>query len=69
MLGRVLGERYELLEKIGNGGMAEVYSAHDNLLDRLVAVKILHEAYRSDLEFIEKFTGEAKAAARLSHPK
>lgn len=68
MLGRVLGERYELVEKIGNGGMAEVYSAHDNLLDRLVAVKILHEAYRSDLEFIEKFTGEAKAAARLSHP-
>ena len=68
MLGRVLGERYELVEKIGNGGMAEVYSAHDNLLDRLVAVKILHEAYRSDLEFIEKFHSEAKAAARLSHP-
>ncbi len=68
MLGRVLGERYELAEKIGNGGMAEVYSAHDNLLDRAVAVKILHEAYRSDLEFIEKFHSEAKAAARLSHP-
>ena len=68
MLGRTLGGRYELEEKIGSGGMAEVYCAHDNSLDRPVAVKILHEAYRTDLEFIEKFTGEAKAAARLTHP-
>ena len=68
MLGRILGERYALEEKIGSGGMAEVYSAHDNLLDRPVAVKILHESYRSDVEFIEKFHSEAKAAARLSHP-
>ena len=68
MLGRVLGERYALEEKIGSGGMAEVYSAHDNLLDRPVAVKILHESYRSDVEFIEKFHSEAKAAARLTHP-
>ena len=68
MLERVLGERYELEEKIGSGGMAEVYRAHDKLLDRPVAVKILHEAYRSDAEFVEKFQREAKAAARLSHP-
>ncbi len=68
MLERVLGERYEIEEKIGSGGMAEVYRAHDKLLDRPVAVKILHEAYRSDAEFIEKFHREAKAAARLSHP-
>ena len=68
MLERVLSERYKLEEKIGSGGMAEVYCAHDNLLDRPVAVKILHEAYRSDLEFVEKFHSEAKAAARLSHP-
>ncbi len=68
MLGRILGGRYELEEKIGSGGMAEVYCAHDNSLDRPVAVKILHEAYRSDLEFIEKFHSEAKAAARLAHP-
>ena len=68
MLKRVLGERYALENKIGSGGMAEVYSAHDNLLDRPVAVKILHEAYRSDVEFIEKFHSEAKAAARLAHP-
>lgn len=48
--------------------MAEVYLAHDNLLGRSVAVKILHEAYRADLEFIERFHREARAAARLSHP-
>ena len=68
MLERILGGRYELEEKIGSGGMAEVYKAHDNSLDRTVAVKILHEAFRSDEEFIKKFQREAKAAARLSHP-
>ncbi len=68
MIERVLGERYEIQEKIGSGGMAEVYKAHDALLDRLVAVKILHEAYRADAEFIERFHREAKAAARLAHP-
>ncbi|MBR0288200.1 MAG: Stk1 family PASTA domain-containing Ser/Thr kinase, partial [Selenomonadaceae bacterium] len=55
-------------EKIGSGGMAEVYKAHDRLLARPVAIKILHEAYRSDMEFIERFHREAKSAARLSHP-
>ena len=68
MAQRVLGDRYALEEKIGSGGMAEVYLARDKLLDRQVAVKILHEAYRSDAEFIERFHREAKAAARLSHP-
>lgn len=67
MAQRILGERYALEDKIGSGGMAEVYLAHDNLLDRRVAVKILHEAYRADVEFIERFHREAKAAARLSH--
>ncbi len=67
MAQRILGERYALEEKIGSGGMAEVYLAHDKLLDRKVAVKILHEAYKADAEFIEKFHREAKAAARLSH--
>lgn len=67
MTQRVLGDRYALEEKIGSGGMAEVYLAHDNLLDRKVAVKILHEAYKSDAEFIERFHREARAAARLSH--
>ena len=68
MIQRVLGERYILEEKIGSGGMAEVYKAHDKLLDRLVAVKILHEAYKADAEFIEKFHREAKSVAGLSHP-
>lgn len=68
MAQRILGERYQTEEKIGSGGMAEVYIAHDNLLDRQVAVKILHEAYRSDVEFIERFHREAKAAAKLTHP-
>ena len=68
MIQRVLSGRYELEEKIGSGGMAEVYKAHDRLLARPVAVKILHEAYRSDIEFIERFHREAKSAARLSHP-
>lgn len=68
MIQRVLSGRYELEEKIGSGGMAEVYKAHDRLLARPVAIKILHEAYRSDVEFIERFHREAKSAARLSHP-
>ena len=67
MAERVLGERYELVELIGSGGMADVYRAHDRLLDRQVAVKILHEQFRSDTEFIGKFHKEAQAAARLSH--
>lgn len=68
MIQRVLGGRYELEEKIGSGGMAEVYKAHDRLLARPVAIKILHAEYRSDMEFIERFHREAKSAARLSHP-
>ena len=68
MIQRILGGRYELEERIGNGGMAEVYKAHDRLLSRTVAVKILHEAYKNDTEFIEKFHREAKAAAGMSHP-
>ncbi|MBR2178887.1 MAG: Stk1 family PASTA domain-containing Ser/Thr kinase [Selenomonadaceae bacterium] len=68
MIQRTLGGRYLLEESIGNGGMAEVYRAQDNLLDRTVAVKILHAAYQNDTEFIEKFHREAKAAACMSHP-
>ncbi len=68
MTERVLSGRYVLEEKIGSGGMAEVYRAHDHLLDRTVAVKILHAAYKNDVEFIERFHREAKAAAGLSHP-
>lgn len=65
---RILSGRYILEERLGSGGMAEVYRARDKLLDRVVAVKILHAAYRSDAEFVERFRSEAKSAARLSHP-
>ena len=65
---RILSGRYVLEEKIGTGGMAEVFKARDKLLDRAVAVKILHAEYRADDEFIERFHREAQAAGRLSHP-
>lgn len=64
----ILDHRYELLEHIGSGGMADVYKAHDTILDRMVAVKILHAQLANDEEFLEKFRLEAKGAARLSHP-
>lgn len=67
MAERVLSARYELLDLIGSGGMADVYRAHDQLLDRIVAVKILHVQFRNDEEFIGKFHREAQAAAKLSH--
>ena len=64
----ILDHRYELLEHIGGGGMADVYKAHDTILDRVVAVKILHAQLANDEEFLGKFQLEAKAAAKLSHP-
>ena len=64
----LLNNRYELLERIGDGGMAEVYRAHDIQLDRFVAVKILHPQFTNDESFVERFRREAKGAARLSHP-
>ncbi|MCI6284062.1 Stk1 family PASTA domain-containing Ser/Thr kinase [Selenomonas sp.] len=67
-MNRILDQRYELEELVGGGGMADVYKATDRLLQRPVAVKILHEQFQRDQEFIEKFHREAQAAARLSHP-
>ena len=67
MIQRILHQRYELQELIGGGGMADVYRARDKLLDRPVAVKILHDQFKSDSEFINKFHQEAQAAARLAH--
>lgn len=64
----LLQNRYELLEKIGDGGMATVYKARCTLLDRIVAVKILKEEYARDATLVQKFKSEAQAAARLSHP-
>lgn len=68
MIQRILARRYELQELIGGGGMADVYKAQDRLLDRAVAVKILHQQYANDGEFVEKFRQEAMAAAKLAHP-
>lgn len=67
MIGKILGSRYELLEKIGSGGMSVVYKAKCHLLNRFVAVKMLRDEYVTDQEFIDKFRKEAQAAASMSH--
>ena len=66
--GKLLGSRDEIIEKIGNGGMATVYKAKDLVLKRYVAVKILREEYTTDNEFIKRFNTEAESAASLTHP-
>mgnify|MGYP000864640426 CR=1 FL=1 len=68
MIGQILGNRYELIEKIGGGGMALVYKARCKLLNRFVAVKVLRPDFTNDEEFIKRFKIEAQAAASLSHP-
>jgi eukaryotic-like serine/threonine-protein kinase len=65
---RMLGGRYRLVHEVARGGMATVWRAEDTLLDRLVAVKLLHPQFAADPEFVERFRREARAAARLSHP-
>ena len=66
--GAVLNNRYQLLERIGTGGMADVFRARDLMLERTVAIKILHETYSNDNAFQDRFRQEARAAANLSHP-
>ena len=66
--GKTYGGRYEVIEKVGQGGMAEVYRARDDLLGREVAVKVLAERLSTDSSFVERFRREAQAAANLSHP-
>lgn len=68
MSSRILAGRYELLEKIGDGGMAVVYKARCRLLNRFVAVKILKPEFTKDLKFIENFRRESQSAASLTHP-
>src|SRR5919201_6500579 len=68
MVGEVLAGRYELEELVGTGGMSSVYRAHDRLLDRKVALKILHEHYGTDDTYVARFRHEARAVAALSHP-
>lgn len=65
--GKILGNRYEIIKNIGNGGMATVYKAIDKILKRNVAIKILRDEFTTDEEFIKRFEGEAQSAARLTH--
>jgi eukaryotic-like serine/threonine-protein kinase len=64
----LIAERYELVELVGTGGMSSVYKAHDRLLERNVALKVLHPHYGDDDEYVERFRREARAVAQLSHP-
>ncbi|HJD41623.1 MAG TPA: Stk1 family PASTA domain-containing Ser/Thr kinase [Candidatus Mediterraneibacter quadrami] len=66
--GVVLGKRYEILGRVGSGGMADVYKGKDHKLNRFVAIKVLKSDYRTDEVFIRKFLSEAQAAAGLMHP-
>lgn len=67
LIGKMLGNRYEIREKIGEGGMATVYRARCTLLNRDVAIKVLKDEYTTDSEFIKRFNSEAQAAASLAH--
>lgn len=66
--GKIIGNRYEILEKIGNGGMATVYKAKCHVLNRYVAIKVLRDEFTTDEEFIKRFNTEAQSAASLTHP-
>ncbi len=66
--GTIIDGRYEVLQRVGSGGMADVYLASDRLLGRKVAVKVLHHRFAEDQEFVERFRREASSAAGLSHP-
>ena len=66
--GVILSERYEIIARIGAGGMADVYKAQDHKLNRLVAVKVMKAEFREDTGFVQRFQKEAQAAAKLSHP-
>jgi serine/threonine-protein kinase len=68
IVGEVLADRYELQELVGTGGMSSVFKAHDRLLDRNVALKVLHQHYTDDEEYLERFRREARSVAQLSHP-
>ncbi len=68
MEGRLLGGRYEIIQRVGGGGMAVVYKAKDRLLGRYIAVKVMNPSLSNDEEYIQRFQREAKNAASLSHP-
>src|SRR5689334_21956207 len=68
MVGEVIADRYELEELLDHGGMSTVYRGHDRMLERTVALKILHAHFGDDAEYVERFRREARAVAQLSHP-
>ena len=68
MVSIYLGKRYEVLTKIGAGGMADVYKGKDHMLNRYVAIKVLKKEFREDETFVKKFRSEAQAAAGLLNP-
>jgi eukaryotic-like serine/threonine-protein kinase len=68
VVGELIADRYELEELVGTGGMSNVFRAHDQLLERTVAIKILHEQFTRDDDYVERFRREARAVAQLAHP-
>ena len=66
--GMLIGERYEIIDRVGSGGMADVYNGKDLRLNRNVAIKILKQEYSNDAKFVSKFRAEAQSVAGLSHP-
>ena len=67
-IGKLLDDRYEILERVGTGGMAVVYKGRDHRLNRLVAIKILKEDLAQDADIVRRFHDESQAVAMLSHP-
>ena len=68
MVGELIAGRYELQELVGSGGMSNVFRAYDRLLERAVAIKVLHEQFGRDDDYVERFRREARAVAQLAHP-
>ena len=66
--GRFVADRYEIIAKVGAGGMSDVYKAKDHVLNRFVAVKILRDEFTTDNEFIKRFRSEAQAVASITNP-
>jgi eukaryotic-like serine/threonine-protein kinase len=67
VVGELIAERYELEELVGTGGMSSVYRAHDRMLERDVALKVLHQEFTADTDYVERFRREARSVAQLSH--